>query len=318
MAEIIQYVPVEIIIKYFDALPLKSAIRFGSCSKTLHAMTGQLIEQREKQTVTTILNNMIQTMKHFHQDMTSVEAKNGMLSFMLRRMIHTSAIYDTVDDAEALFPHYPKYYDEYNNLFMQVNEEIDMDVKEFNTYMENAQFEYRGFNIIGLPAIQRNKLDVFKRVLETRYFSEHFKIQSYLAYENNTFIEMIFDGETVEFDFHMRRVEDGQWIFIDQEINRFHIAMQHITNINRMLCFHYLDYTAVEEIVEILFELFLSSVKGELVNGSEQTNVSIWNNFYEENAVLAEAIHYYMIDYNIEGKIHDVAHHAHIDAYALP
>jgi hypothetical protein len=313
MAEIIHYVPMEIIIKYFNALPIKSAIKFGSCSKALHAMTEQLVEKREKETLSAILNNIIQTMKQFHQDMTSVEARNGMLSFMLRRMIHTSAIYETDDDAENLFPHYPKYHDEYNNIFLQVNEEIDMDIKEFNTYMENAQFEYRGFSIIGLPAIQRQKLDVFKHVLETRYYSECFKIQTYLAYDNNTFIEMIFDGETVEFDFHMRRVEDGQWIFIDQEISRFNITLQHVRNINRMLCFHYLNHVAVEELVELLFELFNSSVKGVLVKGSEQTNISIWNNFYEENAVLAEAIHCYTSDYSIELKLHDITHHARIE-----
>lgn len=310
MAEIIQSAPIEILTKYFEALPLKSAIKFASCCKTLQNLMGPLVNNKEKQTLGTILSNMIYTLKSFHRDFTSPEAKHGMLSLMLRRLIHTSAIYDVVDNAETLFPNHSKYYDEYNTMFLYVNEEIEMDVKEFNTMLENAQFEYRGFTIIGLPFHQRQRLNNFKNVIETKYFSEPFRIQTYLAYENNAFIEIVFDGEYVDFDFHMRRPSDGQWIFIDQEINRLQKPLSYVSEINRMICFHYLNSEAIKEIVDLLYDLFASSVRGELVKGAEQTNVSIWNDVYEDNAVLAETIHSYMENYNIEAMIHNISHNA--------
>lgn len=310
MAELINNVPTEIIIQYFDALDLKTAIKFASCSKTLHNLLGQYIVNKERETVINIFTNLIQLIKSFYQDMTSIESRNGMLSFMLRKLIHTTAIYDTVDEADLSFPHYAKYYEEYNDLFLLVNEEIMMDHKEFNVYMENAQFEYRGFNIVGLPIQQRQTLNAFKHVIETRYFSQPYKVQLYLAYDNNAFVEMIFDGEYIEFDFHMRRAEDGQWIFIDQEISRLNVRTQYICMNNRMLFFHFENSFAIAELVNILFDLFTTTVTGHLVKGAEQSNVSIWNNVYEDNAILAETIHHFMSNYHIETKIHDIANSA--------
>lgn len=309
MAEITN-VPDEIVIKFFDMLDLKNAIRFASCSSSLFNVLQERFLEKEKQTVTSILDNIIKKIQQFYADIASEQAQDGMLSFMLRRMIHTTAVYDALGENDMTFHYHSKYQDEFNNVFLQTNEEIEMDVKEFLTYMENAQFEYRGFNIIGLPIVHRNSLNMFKQMIERRYFNEPFKIQTYLAFENNAFIEIIFDGEFVEFDFHMRRVHDGQWIFIDQEINRLNIPLKHVRMANRLLWFHYSDHKAIVEIVDLLFDIFHSTVKGHLIKGAEQTNVSIWNDMYEDNAVLAEAVHNYMIDYNVESQIQQVSQSA--------
>ncbi len=306
MAEVIHSVPQEILTKYFDALPLKTSIRFASSSKWLHKLLGGHVKMKEKESIVEMLCHIIHTLKVFYNDLTSVNRMNIMLSFMLRRLIHTTAVYDTINDADLNFALSTKYNDEYNNLFLHVSEEMEMNIKEFNTYMENAQFEYRGFNIIGLPTNERNRLNTFKHVIETRYFNEPFKLQAYLAFENNVFMEFIFDGECVEFDFHYRRVEDGQWVFIDQAINQAGFSLEHAREINRMLCFQHDNKKAVIEIVDIMFSLFGTCVNECLVRGAEQTNVSIWNTVYEENIVLAESMNCYMTEYRIEDLVHDI------------
>ena len=310
MAELIQYVPSEIIIQFFDFSDIKTAVNFASCSKSLLILLQERIHDKEKNTIISIFSNIIDEIKRFHDDICSQDAKNRMLSFMLRRMIHTTAVYDVMDENDMSFHYHSKYSDEYHNLFLQVNEDIELNSKEFLTYMENAQFEYRGFNIIGLPVFQRNKLDSFKSVVERRYFSDSFKLQIYLAFDNNVFVEVIFDGENVEFDFHMRQEESGKWVFIDQEINRLNIKLHHVQEANRLLFFKHGNHEAVVEIINILYNVFYSNVKGNLVKGAEQTNVSIWNNMYEDNAVLAEAIHHYMLNSNIESHIHGISHNA--------
>jgi hypothetical protein len=306
MADVIHNVPQEILIKYFDVLPLKPATKLASSSKWLYQLLSCRIRTKEKESVVEMLCNIIHSLKVFYNDLTSANRMHNILSFMLRRLIHTTAVYDTIHDADLNFAFSTKYNEEYNNTFLHVSEEMEMNIKEFNTYMENAQFEYRGFNIIGMPQSERHRLTDFKNVIETRYFNEPFKLQAYLAFENNVFMEIIFDGEFIEFDFHHRRVEDGQWVFIDQAINQTGFVLKHAREINRMLCFQHENKEAMNEIVDIMFSLFGTCVEGCLVKGAEQTNVSIWNTMYEENVVLAESINCYMADYRIDDLIHDI------------
>jgi hypothetical protein len=306
MAELIHNVPIEILMKYFDSCDLRTAIRLASSSVNLQNLLGGLITSKEQHYVGNIVYDIVCALKAFHEDLTSMQTRYGLLSFMLRRLIYTTAIYDTIDTTDANILHYSKYQEEYNDVFLQINEEMDMDLKEFNGYLENAQFEYRGFTIIGLPTEQRQKLDIFKQILENRYFNEPLKLQAYFAYADNVFVEIIFDGENVEFDFHMRVSETGQWIFIDQSIASSHILLEHVEEKNRMMCFHHQNNKAVHELIDIIFNIFYSSVKGNLVKGAEQTNVSIWNNMYEDNALLAETISNYMSNYNIEGLLHNI------------
>ena len=305
---LIQDAPKEIIHHYFEALDLKSAIKFASCSKSLQELLNQYILSKEINTVFECLQTIVYQLATFYEGLMSYEGKKGMLAYMLRRMIHTTAIYDTIDD--EVNTTYTKYYDEYNNLFLYVNEEMEMDLKEFNTYLENAQFEYRGFNIIGQPHDQRSKLDTFKSIIEARYFNEPFKLQAYFAFLNNMFIEVIYDGETVEFDFHMRRSEDGQWIFIDHVITETNTQLKHVKEKNRMLCFSASDDDAIKEVIEILYTLFNNVVKGVIVQGAEQTTLSVWNNVYEENVLLAETIHRFMSSYGIESILHNITMNA--------
>lgn len=306
MADVIHNVPQEILMKYFETLPLKPAINFASSSKWLQQLLCNRIEKKEEEYVLAMLLHIIKSLKAFYNDMVSRDRTNNMLSFMLRRLIHTTAVYNTINDADLNFALSTKFNDEYNNTFMYVNEELEMNIKEFNTYMENAQFEYRGFNIVGLPLHERQRLDAFKRVIENRYFNEPFKLQTYLAFDNNVFMEIIIDNDFVEFDFHYRRPEDGQWVFIDQAINAASISLEHAREINRMLCFHHQNNEAVREIVTIMFMLFNKTVKGCVVKGAEQTNVSVWNNMYEDNIVLAETINCHMSDYGIDDILHEI------------
>lgn len=311
MAELIHNVPTELLIKYFDCCDLKTAIRLASCSSTLQDLFGCLITNKEKKLVIQTMTDMLIALKTFHEDLTCIQTRNGLLSFMLRRLIYTTAIYDTLDSTDNIHNtnilQYSKYQEEFNDIFLQINEEMHMDLKEFNTFMENAQFEYRGYTIIGLPPEQRHRLDVFKHILEFRYFSEPLKIQTYLAYADNVFIEVILDGEHIEFDFHMRISESGQWVFIDQAIANTQLQLTYVKEKNRMLCFHYNNSNAIQELVGVIFNLFNSSVKGNLVKGAEQTNISIWNNMYEENALFAEAINNYMLNYNIEILLQNIS-----------
>ena len=307
MSELIHNVPTELLIKYFDNCDLKTSIRFASCSSTLQTIFGSLITTKEKNDVIKIITDVIAALKLFHDELTCMQTRNGLLSFMLRRLIYTTSIYDTLDPTDSNILHYSKYQEEFNDIFLHINEEMHMGMNEFNTLMENAQFEYRGFTIIGLPPEQRHRLTIFKQILEVRYFNEPFKIQTYFAYANNVFIEIIFDGEYVEFDFHIRESESGQWIFIDQAIASSQLQLTYVEEKNRMMRFHNQNNSAISELVGIIFNLFNSSVKGNIVRGAEQTNVSIWNNIYEENTLFAESINNYMLNYNIEGLIHNMS-----------
>jgi hypothetical protein len=306
MTELISNMPIEIVLKFFEHLDVKSAVLFASGCKSLHSSLKGHIHDKEKQAVLKMMQNAISMLKKFYDDLTSCTAHCGMLSFLLRRLIHTSAVYHTINEAELNFALFTKYNEEYSNVFLQMSEEIEMDAREFNTYMENAQFEYRGFNIIGIPIGQRERLDAFKDVIETRYFNETFRLQTYVAYSKNAFIEIIFDGEIVEYDFHVRRDDDGAWVFIDQEMNRAEIALQHANEVNRMIRFHHTNDDAIEEIVDLMFELFGPYVKGNIAKGAEQTNMSIWNSMYDDNVVFAEAVNCYMSDYNIEQRLHTI------------
>lgn len=301
-------VPLEVIGSINDHLDLKSSIHLGTVSKLFREPISEKLRDKEEETLNKMLQLVSQQIKFVHSQMTSENSKAEVLANLLRRLIWTTTTVDE-EPPDTLAGIQSHCMQEYDNLHLYVCEEMDLSWEMYNTLMENAQFEYRGFQIVGLHPHIRNDLDNFKELVETRYYDDDFKIHVYISFANDTYIEMIFDGQQLSCDVHTRIEE--RWHFITDMLEN---TEKHLFMKDNMIVFDANNEDeAIRELCQVIMTKIRPRISSNLFKGAESVNVSIWNSVYEENVVFASTIDKWMSKFNTENIIFDATQTAYTD-----
>lgn len=291
--------PLEVIASMNNYLDLKSSIQLGAVCKSCVDIVKETLTSKEEHTLNKMLRLVSQQIKNVHAHITDENSKADVLANLLRRLIWTTTTVDE-EPPDALAGIQSYCIQEYNNLYLYVNEEMDMSWAMYNTLMENAQFEYRGFHIISLPPQVRTDLDNFKQLVETKYYDNEYKIQVYISLADDIYLEMIFDGIQLSCDVHTRI--DERWTFITDMVTDEHSYLEADGGIVFLNVAHEDD--AMNELCDLIMTNIRPNVSSNLFKGAESVNLSIWNSVYEENIVFASTIDKWMCKYYTENTIY--------------
>lgn len=281
--------PLEVVVSINDYLDLKSSIQLRSVAKMFVEPVTEGIPIKEKKTIHNIIKLVSQQIKNVHFQLISETSKAEILANLLRRLIWTTTTVEE-EPPDALAGIQSHCIQEYNNLFLYVNEEMDMSWAMFNTLMENAQFEYRGFRIVGLPPEVRTDLDNFKQLVEAKYYDDEYKVQVYISFADDTYFEIVFDGIQLSCDMHTRI--DDKWTFITDALsnNENYLAIE---NGMVILSADHED-DAINELCQVMMTMIRPKITSDLFKGAQTVNLSVWNSVYEENIVFASTLDKWM------------------------
>jgi hypothetical protein len=294
-------VPDEIFNIYHNYLDLKSYISFVStCRHTSTEASKRIVAQKRINAFSGILCEIQEKLCSIQATFATEGGSNMLLSCLLRKLIFASATKDEMaQNATSLAQ--TQCLEEYNRLYMHCLEEFDMTLVQFNNNLENAQFEYRGFNIIGINNNERHMLDMFKSILQETYFSRPFLSHCYVSF-GDVFVEMNCDDETIMFDVHTHD-NAGNWVFLEVVINAWIkkvdaleiqcdddiILLAKVRNIGINITENWLswpknNYNALTVVSELLFK-FMGNDR--FFQGAEKVTVEVWNDTLENNWILA-------------------------------
>lgn len=202
MPNLITDVPIEILKYYTKFLDLKSLVMFHCvCKKTSDK---ELIKTNEVQNIQDMLDSIIGLSKDILNILNSKVGQDKLLANILRRLIYISVSDITPHNIQTLAS--TQTLTEYNTILEHITDEFDISIHAFNDYLEDAQFEFRGFNIINISKERRDKLDMVKAFLRARYFTCPFTIHTYSTF-GTTCVEIDSTKHVVMFDVH-RHMED--------------------------------------------------------------------------------------------------------------
>jgi hypothetical protein len=294
-------VPDEILKVYYHYLDFKSYLHFlGVCKHISKDGTKQRIFRKSVDALGSILSQVQDRLIHMQRTFSSEKGSNMLLSCLLRKLIFASATNDEMIQHSTSIAQ-TQCLEEYNSLLMRCLEEFDMTIVQFNNNLENAQFEYRGFNIIGIHTNERHMLNAFKSILQETYFNKPFVSHFYISYDA-VHIEINCDDHDIMFDVH-HQDNDGNWVFL---LDIVKLWMETIDNGNNVdnddvillaksrdvgidISEKWLSWSRHNEhAVSVIAELLLKFMPNDsFFKGAEKVNVEIWNDTLEDNWIFA-------------------------------
>lgn len=295
-------VPDEIMKQYYKYLDLKSSVMFHiACSTSCCKDT---IKRKEEESVTELLNNIIHLVKEVHEVFASPDGRHKLLARMLRKVIFVSV--SDINSSTQSNVYRQSCLDEYNALYSNTREIMEgISITAFNDMLEDAQFEYRGFRILDLHQEKRTQLDLFKGMLEQKYFSKSFTIHTYLIY-NKLNIELNYDGQNVSFDIHKDfdySIVNG-WMFFKDEVSEWlSVCEREATPCQLYNDFKnsgidvegtMLSWSALENchaVTSMIARLIMEIMPyDKLFEGTSRTTVEVWNDSIESNWLMADIV----------------------------
>lgn len=294
-------VPPEIVQLYKKHLDLKSCIMLSCTCKATSCP--EPINQREEEAVYKLIDGVVNLTREVHDVFCTPSGRSKLIARMLRKLIFVSVsdINSAVDSA-ANMEHCRQ---EYMALYAYVAEDMQINITAFNNMLEDAQFEFRGFSIIGMNPLKREQLDTFKKLVEDKYFDNPFLVHTYLSF-GTMFVELNFDGSNVSFDIHQQHETGGyNWMFLqDTIIEWMEVCDSHHKNDKLYQEYLKSDITVSLNMVQWLVgsgEQQSQKVMTNLVRtlmpykalymGCTHTTLEVWNDTFENNWLLADVMH---------------------------
>jgi hypothetical protein len=248
-----------------------------------------------------MFNNIIRLTQRVHQVVATANGQNKLLANILRKLIYMSVSDLAMHTDNALASSHT--LTEYNTLLNIVTEEMDIGIHAFNNLLEDAQFEFRGFDIINIPPEKRTELDTFKSIIRNRYFDKTYTIHTYCTF-GNCFLEIDFEGDTVMFDIHKQLSEEKfNWMFLVDKINEFvesesdcgdeqsvtqEMSQAAIVFHNNMMSWKICNRASGAMIMAKLVSRLMPYK--DFFKGANDTKLEIWNDTMEGNWVLSDVI----------------------------
>ena len=293
-------VPNEVMKLYFNHLDFKSTVMLSCTCLTTHDKSKIFVKEDEY--FMRLINDTVALVKNVYSTVTSIEGKTKLLASMLRKLIYTSVTDlndNIIDDSHAS----RMCKVEYDSLFQVVAQTLHVNIHTFNNMLEDAQVEYRGLTIIGLYPHRRAELDEFKRIVESRYFSNPFSIHTYISYKN-IFIELNFDGENATYDIHIQDDDESvEWMFFQDRVEEWAVKqsqydqsnqdplykdyLQSIIDNEDVLSFKVQDTKAPSVIAKLIRKVIDYK---PMFKGTHKAKLEFWNEEVQNNWLLGNEI----------------------------
>lgn len=295
----------EILLECFKHLDLKSSVMMTSvCKKFSHLDNkNKLIHNKKIMSLGTIIKECISVLKLVYDTLHYEPAREHMMADLLRKLIYVSVSNSHHFNTSQSSIAYDHCQMEYTRLYLYYAEQMDITMFEFNNLLEDAQFEFRGYNIIDKPVEHRSQLNMFKDTIKGLYFNGAYTVQLNMQYLASC-IEIHFDGNKIVFDVHLQESNDNliflqdlisDWLKKTQDIvlkNKFE-SSNIVIDRNQM---HWsIDNSEAPYIIAELILLLMPD--GRYFQGADAFNIELWNNIIEENWLLNEVVKE-MIDRN--------------------
>jgi hypothetical protein len=286
----------------------------ATCTRT-KSLDKACIEEQPKPSVqkkidglSSIIKGYFTVLKGMHYHLMHNGLRDDMMSNILRKLIYTSVSNSSHIMGVQSTVVFEQCQTEYNRLFLYFVEQMDITIVEFNNLLEDAQFEYRGYNIININETKRNQLNHFKQLLKSIYFSGLYTVQATIQY-NEVCMEVYFDGEQCVFDIH-RHPEgqhEGLLVFLQDMVSAWRPTaegrlkdmydMAQISIVDDQLQWPMDSQDAPYVIAELITKLM---PEPQFFKGGLVSDVEIWNGVMEENWLLNEVVTETMERYKYE------------------
>jgi hypothetical protein len=212
---LLEMLPEELLRKCAERLDAKSCAMVSSTCKTMHMVCKDVAINKTQDALGTMINEIVRLMVSIQNEISSEGLQTKLLADILRKLIFVSVSNAQNTDGTSRIA-FTNCMSEYQRLQEYFADTMNLSWFEFNNLLEDSQFEFRGFNIIGLSQVKRDILDAFKQHLQSIYFSDSFIIHSYITLDNMS-MELNYDTNEICFDIHKlsnpfeRMNATGEW-----------------------------------------------------------------------------------------------------------
>ena len=290
-------VPIDILQVYSSFLDLKSNIMFNNvCKRTCD---NNNIARSKFNTLFNMFSSVSYMMKDLYDIFGTIEGQNRLLASILRRIIYTSVSNNLHFQNDVSYVT-ARTLEEYHEIMRITIEEMQYDVSvlNFNSLLEDAQFEFRGYMILNIPKERREQLDKIKSIIREHYFSNDFTIYTYTTF-GDMFVEFQYDKDNVMVDIHERLdAEIFSWSFLVDTLLAFsnenpeHVISKKMKENNMeiknsMICWNKENTNGVQGFAEIVMKLIDCS---NIYKGSDDNIVEIWNDTLDNNWLLKDVV----------------------------
>lgn len=301
MAQLLLDVPSSVRKIYMEVLDVKSAAMLVcTCSK--YAQDKVFVKNKKHASMIKLFDDFVSLGQSTYEYLNSVVAQNAMMSDILRKLIYTSVTIDYHTDEAAM--HGPQLcYQEYQTICHQLCEELQITWFKCNTLLENAQFEYRGYNIIGLNERERELLDTVKDKLHSRYFGDdddEISINIY-AQLGDFYIDLQFCNSEITLDVYKNTSED-KWEYVGDLVTADDILHSNISMQSGTFVWNMSHTCQTKYIVDLIEKHFADN---KLLTGGGHSSMSIWSNETENCFILREVINQHKM---LRGYENDVSY----------
>ena len=306
-------VPKKVVYNYAQYLDAKSCAMFmTTCSLTRDAVGG-LQKDKHNEMIGELVCKTVELLVCIHNVITTKASRDRLLANILRKLIFVSAS-DVVNAEGTSAIAFDKCIWEHHRLFSYFRDLLDISWMQFNNLLEDAQFEFRGFDIITLNEEDRRLLDTFKNHIEQIYFNKPFTIHSYFI-KDTLSMEIDYDGKHICFDIHEESREGNHryWSYLYDKVNGWlagdstplhHVFHESKFSIcNKMVCWDP-KVSARSNVSHLMGQLLpmLMPDTSMFLRGTKDITLEVWNDTMETNWVLTDVIHE-MLNVN-DYKIH--------------
>ena len=291
-------VPIEVVKCYAQYLDLQSLVMFNTASKT--SCDRQYLRYREERAIQKMLDGIVGVCKDILNIVSTREGQSRLLANILRKLIYVSVSDVTPHTNDSIAT--TKTLAEYNAIMELITNELEISMYTFNELLEDAQFEFRGFNIINITKARRDDLDKVKSMIREWYFSKPFTVHTYSTF-GTTCVELDCNKEVAMFDVHRHMNEETQDMMFLMD------AITHFINGNDGLLLD--DVKLIEEmdkhvkLVQYMYHWDMDNKQSTKVmsrmmmrlmdchsffEGSTEICVEVWNDILDDNWVLSSVI----------------------------
>lgn len=306
-------VPKQVLYNYAQHLDARSCAMFVSACSLTRDTVGLLPQDKHNEMIGELVCKTVELLISIHDVISTKASRDRLLANILRKLIFVSASDFVNAQGQSAIAH-EKCMWEHHRLFQYFRNLLDITWLQFNNLLEDAQFEFRGFDIITLNDEDRQLLNTFKQHIENIYFEKPFTIHSYFT-KDTLSMEIDYDGKHVCFDMHEETIDGNhrRWSYLYDKVNDWLTSdltplhqLFHKTNFsicNEMVCWNP-KVTARSSVSNIMGQLLplLMPDTSKFLRGTKDITLEVWNDTMESNWVLTDVIHE-MLNFN-DYKIH--------------
>lgn len=297
VSKLILDIPSEVIQCYANHLDLKSLVMFHATSKTTYDK--HFLQCSEELAIERMLDGIVGVCNDILNIVSTCQGQEKLMASILRKLIYAS-VSDVTPHTHNNSIATLRTLTEYNAIQEYIINKMDISMHTFNELLEDAQFEFRGFNIINISKERRDNLDTVKMMLKEWYFSKPFTVHTYSTF-GATCIELDCNKEVAMFDIHCHSNEEkDELMFFMDAMSQFKNSM-HTKD----------DVWLIEEmdkhvkLVQYMYHWnmnnkqstkIMSKMMKKLLNchpffeGSTEICLEVWNDILDDNWVLANVI----------------------------